>query len=155
MSLVKHVLVDKKKAFTFQAGQQFVIKVAKSVVARIFIKASKADTSALYAVVAKSEGSMYLEVKNLFNNFYGMAIYQVVEEPTTPVFGVIKTPEERDLYIVWSPGSRQPPQQLFVSAKQARFVAYRMSEQHKGEVFHWAKVEGHSQRGQLPDPSVE
>lgn len=65
--------------------------------------------------------------------------------------GVIKTVIEEERYIVWTPSSIAPPQQIFTSAKQARYVSYRMTEQHKatGAIFYWAKLEGHAQWGNL------
>lgn len=80
-------------------------------------------------------------------------LYRLIPNEVQPTaqYGVIKTPtDDRSMYIIWTPSSIAPPQQIFTSAKQARYVAYRMSEQHKGCIFHWAKLEGHAQWGELP-----
>lgn len=151
MSRIEHVLINKKKAFTFEAGQRFVVKVAKSIVASIQINQTKSNPDALYAIVSSNYGKSYKDTTNVLQHFYGMAIYQVVEVEE-PVFGIIKTVLDKtvDRYIVWSPSSRQPSQQIFTSAKQARYVAYRMSEQNKGHVFYWSKLEGNAQCVELP-----
>lgn len=282
MSQVKHVLVDKNKPVTFQAGQQFVVKVAATVVAKIEICSCKADSSTIYAkmvsVVDQSvaKASVFDANMNFLKTGYlrGKAIYQVVEEEALiavfdietyypnhrqalvgkqfitgkvgevyvvrqkvtrngnpaprgdwstpseditylmtcnedgvltaenvktgslnfgvqtvmrldgqsllskyplfndyyvyrlipnepvvtkePIYGIAKTVFDQtvDRYIVWSPGSRSPSQQIFTSAKQARYVAYRLTEQNKGQVFYWAKLEGYSQWGEILESSV-
>lgn len=154
MICTKHVLIDKKKPFSFETGQKFVVKVANTIIGEFSIKQGK--TKVLYAK-GYYRGYCFEELtSNYFLDdgaFYGKAIYQVVEtEESANTFGVVKTLiEEKGWYIVWSPGSNQPSQQIFVSDRQARFVAYRMSEEHQGQIFYWAKLEGHAQWGELLD----
>jgi len=79
----------------------------------------------------------------LFNDYYIFKLISTARE------GVVKTTLEEERYIVWTPSSIAPPQQIFTSAKQARYVSYRMTEQHKatGAIFYWAKLEGHAHWG--------
>lgn len=134
-----------------------MVKIAKNIVATL--KVTDRKTSNDISILEYEDAHMVMSVRGVscffktFHSLYGKAVYQVIhvtEEES--VFGVVKnTIKDKDWYLVWSPGSRQPSQQIFTSAKQARYVAYRMSEHNKGQIFYWAKLEGHAQWGKIPN----
>lgn len=99
----------------------------------------------------KSEFKFRCRVDNTLKEIPLFIDYYIFKLIPTRKEGVVKTVLEADRYIVWTPSSIAPPQQIFTSAKQARYVSYRMTEQHKdtGEIFYWAKLEGHAQWGNL------
>lgn len=139
--------VNKSSFMNFKEGQIFVVKVANTTVGSIAISNKLGGLLANIFLNTSGRCSLWVYPYLLTNDILkGYAIYEMV-----PVSGegVIKTEQTEERYIVWCPASTSPCQQIFTSARQARYVAYRMSEEHKGKVFHWAKLEGSAHWGPL------
>lgn len=139
------------------AGEVWEVKTKPSEEIEMLIT-STIDGTINVAVADGSYTGFFLNqgtVRNIsfFDDFYIFRLLSNEPPVKEPIFGVAKTvfDQTAERYIVWSPGSRQPSQQIFTSARQARYVAYRMTEENKGQVFYWAKLEGHSQWGELPE----
>lgn len=142
-------LVNKQLPFRFKEGQVFIVKVANTVIGSISV-VKVADRLVVKVYTTTTGSRSFTDYPYLLNDeiLKGYAIYELVPET---VEGVVKTEQDKERYIVWCPASTSPCQQIFTSARQARYVAYRMSEEHKGKVFHWAKLEGSAQWGELPN----